>query len=166
MIEDQAAKVARETAEVNNSLEEILVDVFGLNDKDAPIGQKAYSGLAIDVGMKLANMFIAIKNPKSHRTYTMACDLTYGLSLNDFWIKNASVLMPGIHIALNAYRDKAALQLETQVEGTYSEHDVLITGARCAPLEVFSLLLFCAGGADLMVVKSIELKQRLKPFLV
>lgn len=164
------AASAKGNAEVDNQIQQILIEQFGINnmeDKDTQTaGYKAYALEAVQVGVAIANMVMALRNPASHRTYQAFCDLTYNLNTNTFWNKNASVILPILHVWLNTYRDGATFIEERIRRNEYSSHDALIAGSRVAPLEVFPVLAYLVGGPPLMLRASAALKVQLAPFLV
>lgn len=155
--------------EIDKRLMEIFTTTLRIGTNEGEYGSpgyQAYALLAIDVAMSICNMFLAIKNPQSGRTYRMACDLTYGLNTNEFWQKNASILLPAIHVSLNTFRDGAALELEKLEAEAYSSSDELIVASKAAPLEIFPLIAYCIGGAPLMMLTSVPLKQALSPYFL
>jgi hypothetical protein len=167
---EQAQRVVKKNNEIDGAITEILMRNLGLivaeGETKPDVGLMAWGTMAVEVGLALANLFLAIKNPDQHRTYRAICDLTYQLASNDFWQKNAAVLMPVVHSALNAYRDSASLLLERESRGEYSSNDALIAGARTAPLELFPLIAYLVGGPKLMVSASIPLKTELGPYFL
>ena len=163
----QAAMVTEATVKLDSRIIEILNKHFKVSDeaiKDA--GYKAYAGLAVEVGVAIANMFLAIRNPDTGRTYRGFCDFTYQLNTNVFWEKNASVLMPLIHMALNTFRDGVFMAVERQQRNEYSGADTLIASSRAAVLEIFPVIAYLVGGPVLMVEVSAQLKLDLAPFFV
>ncbi len=166
---EQAQKVAAKNSAIDARIQDILMEHLGLIPKEGQkidIGLMAYGTMAVEVGVALANIFLGIKNPDQHRTYRGFCDLTYQLNTNDFWQKNAAVLLPVIHVALNAYRDGVALTIDKETRGEYSSSDALISSARAAPLELFPLLAYCVGGPMLMLSASLPLKTDLAPYFL
>lgn len=164
------ANAAKGNAAVDAKIQEILVQCLGINgmkEDDVPsAGFKAYALEAVQVGVAFANMVMALRDPKSHRTYQAFCDLVYALNTNNFWQKNATVLLPIMHVWLNTYRDGAGFLLEREQRHEYASHDALIAASRAAPLEFFSVLAYLVGGPMLMVQASIPLKVQLAPFLM
>jgi len=140
-------------------------DVDSEANKESP-GYQAWALDAIEVGVALANMFIAVSRPESGRGFRMAKDLTYGLNASNFWIKNAPVLMPLITMALNAHADSLNLTIDAATHREYTGYDGLLAAAKAAPLEIFSMLLYLVGGPLLMSVASTPLKLDLMPYLV
>lgn len=167
---EQAQKVANKNTAIDSQIQEILMRNLGLvvreGEPKPEIGLMAYGTMAVEVGIALANIFLAIKNPEQHRTYRGFCDLTYQLNTNDFWQKNAAVLLPVIHVALNAYRDGVSLTIDRDIRGEYSSSDALIAAARVAPLELFPLIAYLVGGPGLMLSASIPLKTELAPYFL
>lgn len=166
---ESAQKVVARNTETDENIKEILVRLLAPKDESGNPPDARYMAwclMAVEVGLAMANMFIAIRNPEQHRTYRAICDLTYGLNSNDFWQKNASVLLPVVHSALNAYRDGVSLTLEREVRKEYSSNDALISAARAAPLELFPLIAYLVGGPSLMVSASLPLKTELGPYFL
>ncbi len=166
-IEQAIRERARATIDLDSALEEIFKEQYGLNpvgDKKPDPGHMAWGLLAVDVSVRLANMFISLKHDKGmHR---VMCDLTYQLNTNEFWQKNASVLLPLVHMCLNTHRDGLTLALEREVQGEYSTDDALIACSRAAPLEIFPIIAYLVGGPAMMVATSLPLKQALAPYIL
>lgn len=155
--------------EIDNRLTDIFKTHYrctGDEQETSPdkVGYMAWALLAVDVSVRLANVFLAIKNPKEHRTYRAICDLSYQLNTNEFWQKNASVILPAVHVALNSYRDGVDFELRRREIGEYSTYDNLIAASRCAPLEIFPLIAYLVGGPALMQSESVPLKLALAPY--
>ena len=168
-IDAAIGKAAANVAMTDNAWEEIFLRHFGLSDKGKDpedAGLMAYGLSAVDVAKRLMNLFVAIKNPNSNRAYTAICDLTFQLNTNVFWQKNASVLMPILHVTLNTHRDGVALQLERAKREEYAQGDTLLAASRAAPLEIFPVIAYLFGGPDLMLSASLPLKQELAPYLL
>ncbi len=164
-ITEQAAGTALANTRVDENLKEIFIRHLNANG-DVDAGYKAYALMAVEVCLALSNVFLAIKNPKDHRTYRAICDLTFQLNTNDFWQKNANVLLPVVHICLNTYRDGASLMAERTARNEYSMFDTLISASRAAPLELFPLVAYLVGGPILMVSASLPLKHDLAPYFL
>lgn len=160
---EKVKEVVSKNTGVDKRIEDILIQQFQLNDQDKEPGYKAYGFMAVEVGMALTNMFLALRDPAAGRSYRAFCDLTYQLATNKFWENNANVILPVVHVALNAYRDGVALSLERT---EYGMGDSLIAAARCAPLEIYPLLAYLIGGPGLMVAASIPLKTELAPYFL
>lgn len=165
-MQQAVTNVVKENATIDNAIQDILMKHYGLTSKDQPAAYMAYGMMAMEVAMALVNMFLALKNPSQHRSYKAFCDLTYQLNTNDFWNKNASILLPAVHVALNAYRDGGVLMLEREVRNEYSSDDALIAASRVAPLELFPLIAYCIGGPPLMLQASIPLKTELATYFL
>lgn len=159
------AQAAQAVAEVDARLTEIFQKHFQVNDKASP-GHNAYALQAIEVAISLANLFLSIKNPQEHRHYRAICDTTYHLNTNDFWVKNASVLLPIVHVCLNTYRDGVDLVVERTQRNEYSSNDALISASKAAPLEIFPVIAYLIGGPKLMVEASLPLKLDLAPYFI
>lgn len=161
-----------ETFTTDEQLRSIFVEHFGVNQTDGATeasdpGYKAYALLGIDVAMRIANIFLALKGNKPRRIYRAICDLTYELNTNSFWQKNASVILPLIHAALNTYRDADAFLQQRKAGGdTYSSTDTLLAGTRTAALEIFPVIAYLVGGPPLMVQVSAPLKTALAPYFL
>lgn len=162
---DEIKKTAEAVARLDNALTEIFIRHFNIH-KDAPAGHNAYGMMAVEVALSLANVFLAIKNPQEHRSYRAICDTTYHLNTNEFWQKNASVLLPIMHVCLNTYRDGVELKVERAQRGEYSTNDALISAATAAPLELFPVIAYLIGGPSLMVSASLPLKKDLAPYFL
>lgn len=169
-IEEAIRKAATDKVSQDEALTSIFMRCFGLpteqppQEKVAEAGFYAYGMLAVDVAVRLANLFLSIK--RNTGTHQVACDLTYQLATNEFWAKNASVLMPVVHICLNAHTDGTLLLTERALRNEYSSHDALISCARAVPLEIFPLVAYLLGGPTLQREASIPLKQALAPYFL
>jgi hypothetical protein len=164
----KVAEVVKNQTLQDNALEEIFKKYFELDGdihKDNP-GYMAWATAAVPVCMALANVILAINNPESGRSFRAMCDLTYQLGANDFWSKNAAVLVPVLTAILNANKDGIALQVEQDNYKEYALYDKLISGTRVMPLEIFSMVLYLVGGPLLMATSSLPLKLALAPYLV
>lgn len=169
-LEEAIRKAASVSVSVDERIKQILVQHFelpqeGATDVPNP-GYVAYGYMAVDVGIRLANMFLAIKNPGDPRTFRAICDLTYQLESNQFWSKNAGFLTPMIHVALNAHSDAVALLADRSIRNEYSTNDALIAAGRAAPLELFPMLAYLVGGPKLMATRSLQLKLDLAPYFL
>lgn len=166
-IERAISEAGRRSAELTNRLNEIFCEAYGVakteDGKDA-VGYQAWALLGVDVAIRMAKMFLAIKNNAG--VYDVVCDLTYQLSTNEFWQKNANVIMPAIHVALNAHRDGVLLLAERANRNEYSSSDALISAARAAPLEIFPLIGYLIGGPTLQLESSLKLKHELSPYFL
>lgn len=161
----QQAAAARGTRD--QTLQAIFIEAYNLKettDKKPEVGHMAYGMLAVDVSMRLANMFLAIKADKG--VHEVACDLSYELAVNEFWAKNASILVPIMHVALNTHRDGVMLLVEKTIRDEYSKYDMLISASQAAPLEIFPVIAYCLGGPGLMVSASLKLKLALAPYFL
>lgn len=170
-IEETIRKAASTNMSVDDRLKEIFVKHFGLEvregaENNPTAGYVAYGYMAVDVSVRLANVFLAIKNPLEHRNYRAICDLAFELNNNDFWIKNAGFITPMLHVCLNTFRDGVALLAERNQRGEYSSSDALISASRAAPLELFPMIAYLLGGPKLMATVSLELKRDLAPYFL
>lgn len=164
-LERMVQQAATKSADLSVRLEEVFVDNYRLKDTDKQdTGYMAWGLLGVDVAIRLAKMYIAIRDNKG--VYEVACDLTYQLNTNEFWQKNANVLMPLMHMALNAHRDGVMLLAERTARNEYSSNDALISAAKAAPLEIFPVIGYLIGGPSLMVSCSLKLKHDLAPYFL
>lgn len=162
-IEQAILKAAKETADLDNKLTEIFTRHFKLHDGQ-PADYMAYGLLAVDIAVRLANLFLSIKKDKG--VHRVACDLTYQMNTNIFWQKNASVLLPVIHVCLNTFSDGMQLIAERMVNSEYASGDTLIAASRAAPLEIFPIIAYLLNGPELMVSASLPLKRELAPYFL
>lgn len=162
---DAIKQVAEANATIDDRLQSIFIEHFGI-DKDAPAGHNAYALQAVEVAVSLANIFLSLRRPDEHRHYRALCDTTYHLNTNDFWQRNAAVILPVMHVCLNTYRDGAELVLERTAKGEYSSNDALIAASRAAPLEIFPVIAYLIGGPKLMYTASLPLKRALAPYFL
>lgn len=153
---------------IDDSLRQIFVKHFEINsekNKENP-GYVAYALDAVEVGVSIANVIMSIDKPESYRGFRAICDLVYGLNANNFWIKNAPVLVPALTVILNSHRDYVDMMVRRKEMEDYAIFDKLASGAKCAVLEVFSILLYLVGGPMLMSVASLPLKIDLAPYFI
>lgn len=169
-IEEVIKKAASDRVSQDEALTKIFMQCFGLpteqppQEKVAEAGFYAYGMLAVDVAVRLANLFLSIKrNTGAHQ---IACDLTYQLATNEFWAKNANVIMPVVHVCLNAHTDGTLLLVERTLREEYSSYDALLSCARALPLEIFPLIAYLLGGPKLQREASLPLKQALAPYFL
>lgn len=141
---------------------------FGLDleqNKENP-GYQAWAGSAIEVGVALLNLVISIKKPASNRGFRAVADLVYTLNANEFWIKNAPVLVPVLTIVLNSHRDYVDMAVRKQELQDYAIYDKMMSAADGASLELFSILLYLVDGPALMSMQSLPLKMDLAPYVL
>lgn len=129
-------------------------------------GYLAWATSALPCCVALANVLLAIKYPESHRSFRAIQDLTFQLGANDFWSKNAPVLVPLLTVAINSHKDYVGMVVEKSTWQEYSTYDKLISGAQCVPLELFSMILYLVGGPLLMATSSLPLKIALAPYFL
>jgi hypothetical protein len=166
-IDQAVVSAATQQADLDSRLQEIFMRNFGLMEKEGvaiEAGYKAYGLLAVDIAVRLTNMFIAVKTDKG--VYRVACDLSYQMATNEFWAKNASVLMPIMHVCLNTHRDGVMMLADRVKHNEYSSNDALISASRAAPLEIFPVIAYLLGGPVLMVSASLPLKRDLAPYFL
>jgi hypothetical protein len=162
---DESKRAAEAVTKIDDVLTEIFLRNFGVS-KTATEGHNAYALAAVEVALSLANIFLSIKNPQEHRNYRAICDTTYHLNTNLFWEKNASVLLPIMHVCLNTYRDGVELKVERTTRNEYSSNDALISASMAAPLELFPVIAYLIGGPALMLKSSLQLKKDLAPYFL
>lgn len=153
---------------VDDTLREIFTKHFEINsekNKENP-GYKAYALSGVEVGVSLANIVLSLSKQDSFRNFRVISDLVYGLNANEFWVKNAPVLVPALTVIINSHRDYVDMMLRRKEMEDYSAFDKLASGAKCASLEVFSMLLYLVGGPLLMNVASLPLKIDLAPYFI
>lgn len=168
---DAAVRFAAEQrTSLDAKLQEIFMRNYGItkeNEKEKSEqdpGYMAWGMYAVDVSMRIARAFLSIKNNTG--AYETMCDFTYQLATNEFWQKNANVIMPLIHMALNTHRDGVFLLAERARRNEYSSYDALISASRAAPLEIFPVIAYLVGGPALMANASLALKTELAPFFL
>lgn len=162
-IEQAILKSAKETVDLDTRLREIFETHFKLGPEQ-PSDYMAYGMLAVDIAIRLANVFISIKKDKG--VYRVACDLTYQMNTNMFWQKNASVLLPVMHVCLNTFSDGMQLIAERLTAAEYASGDILISASRAAPLEIFPIIAYLLGGPELMASASLPMKRDLAPYFL
>ena len=154
--------------EIDESLRKIFEKHLGLNaeDIDKNPGYRAYAGFAVEVGIALANLIISVKKPDSGRGFRAISDLTYALNANEFWVKNAPVLVPVLTIVLNSHRDYVDMVVRRKESEDYAIYDKMMSASDGASLEIFSMMLYLVGGPSLMNTNSLPLKVDLAPYLL
>lgn len=167
-IEEAIRSASTERRNLHEQLQAIFLEELGLlktsEDEDFDPGYNAWGLAGVDVAIRLAHMFIGLK--RNTGMHEALCDLTYQLNANSFWQKNASVIVPLIHAALNTHRDGALLLADRAIRNEYSSSDALICASRAFPLEIFPVIAYLIGGPQLMAAKSLILKQRLSPYFL
>lgn len=165
-------KVLVKQTEQDEIMRRILAQHFDMpsnediETKPDKIAYRGWALLAVEVGVAMANMIIAMRKPDSGRSFRAMQDLTYVLNCNDFWVKNAPVLVPIITVMMNAHKDGAALKLEASQEREYTIYDKMTSATSLVQLEIFSILLYLVGGPLLMTAQSLALKIALAPYLI
>lgn len=165
-------KVLVKQSEQDEVIRKILLQHFDvptneeIQEKPDKIAYRAWALLAVEVGLAMANMIIAMRKPDSGRSFRAMQDLTYVLNSNDFWLKNAPVLVPIITVMMNAHKDGVALKMEAAREQEYTIYDKMTSATGLVALEVFSILLYLVGGPLLMTSQSLPLKIALAPYLI
>lgn len=161
-------QVVGKQLEIDGTLRALFVKHFEIqseDNKDNP-GYRAYAGYAVEVGVALMNLVISIKKPESGRGFRAVSDLVYALNANDFWVKNAPVLVPVLTIVLNSHRDYADMAMRRKELAEYAVYDKMMSASDGASLEIFSMLLYLVGGPALMNTNSLPLKMDLAPYLL
>lgn len=167
-----AGKILAKQSEQDEMLRRILSQHFeiptneDIEAKPDKIAYRAWALMAVEVGLAMSNMIIAMRKPESGRSFRAMQDLTYVLNSNDFWVKNAPILVPIITVMMNAHKDGAALKMEARNDGEYTIYDKLTSATSLVCLEIFSILLYLVGGPQLMGVQSLPLKIALAPYLI
>jgi hypothetical protein len=159
-------QAAAQRVDLEKRLQEIFKEAFGVNSEDnmSNAGYQAYAYEAIDVSVRFMKMFIALKKDKG--VHDVMCDLVYQLNTNNFWQKNAAILVPILQVILNTHRDGVILLAERANRNEYSSNDALISASRAAPLEIFPVIAYCLGGPVLQTTTSIKLKMELAPYIL
>jgi hypothetical protein len=130
------------------------------------MGYRAWAMMAIEVAVSMANMIISMRKPESGRGLRVMQDLVYALNANDFWAKNAPILVPILTVMCNAHKDGVALKVDAMQNSEYTIYDKLTSATQLVPLEIFSMILYLVGGPMLMSNRSLPLKIALAPYLV
>lgn len=151
--------------EIDDRLRTIFMEQYGLMREENDPGYKAWGLMGVEVAMCLANVFLLLKDAKTPgRAFKAVCDLSYVMNTNEFWVKNAGIILPVVHMALNAHRDHMLLAVDRQERDQYALHDGLMYAAMYAPLEVFTVIAYCLGGPALQANISTTLKLALQPY--
>jgi hypothetical protein len=167
-MQETISRVVGKQMETDENLRAVFEKHFGLKAEDIDMnpGYRAYAGFAVEVGVALANLVLSVKKPDSGRGFRAISDLTYALNANEFWVKNAPVLVPVLTIVLNSHRDYVDLISRRLELGDYAVYDKMMSASDGASLEIFSMLLYLVGGPALMNTASLPLKMDLAPFLL
>lgn len=168
MINETVRQTVGKQMEIDGTLRAIFNKHFETEteeNKNNP-GYRAYAGYAVEVGVALMNLVISVKKPDSGRGFRAISDLVYTLNANEFWVKNAPVLVPVLTIVLNSHRDYVDMAVRKKELEDYAIYDKMISAADGASLEIFSMLLYLVGGPVLMSEKSLPLKMDLAPYLL
>ena len=174
---ETATRILADQAQQDEMLRRIFMEHFDLPtgekldqienpvERDAKAGYRAWGLMGIEVALAMANMIIAMKKPDAGRGLRVMQDLTYALNANDFWTKNAPILVPVLTVAINAHKDSVSLKVDAQRNGEYTIYDKLTSASSLVPLEIFSMILYLVGGPMLMSNRSLPLKIALAPYL-
>lgn len=165
---DTIRTIITQQASIDNALRAIFAKHFELDSEkmEQNPGHKAYAGYAVEVAVALANLILAIRKPDSGRSFRAISDLTYTLNANEFWLKNAPVLVPVLTTVLNAHKDHMDMLMRRAELSEYASYDKLMSAASSAPLELFSMMLYLVGGPLLMAAASLALKEDLAPYFL
>lgn len=142
-----------------------LIEIGDMAERQAKAGYRAWGMMGIEVALAMANMIISMRKPEAGRGLRVMQDLTYALNANDFWAKNAPILVPVLTVAINAHKDGVALKVDAKNNGEYTVYDKLTSASSLVPLEIFSMILYLVGGPMLMSNRSLPLKIALAPYL-
>lgn len=155
--------------EIENEITGILQKEFRLTPEDGTRQNDDYNAvgyMAIDVCLRLMNVLRNLKAPGTGLGYKATMDLSIGLNGNAFWARHASILMPLLHISLQAHADYVQLTLaKTNTAGRNTLHDAIISESQLVGLEIFSMIAYLLGGAELMSTASLNLKKQLFCYL-
>lgn len=153
---------------IDTTLRAIFTEHFELDSEkmEQNPGHKAYAGYAVEVAVSLANLILAVRRPESGRSFRAISDLTYALNANEFWLKNAPVLVPVLTTVLNAHKDHMDMIMRRAELSEYAGYDKLMSAASGAPLELFAMMLYLVGGPLLMASSSLALKEDLAPYFL
>lgn len=159
------------TAETQLAIDEeiraILIKEYGLLDEKNKGGPyEAVGLLAVDVAIRLMNVLRSMRFPDAKLGYRTVLDLTIGLNSNAFWQKNATVLVPLLHIAVQAQADYAFLLLDKATNRQSGMFDKVRIESELVGLELFVMIGYLLGGQELMTNSSIKIKSELEPYLV
>ena len=178
ILPEAATKVLADQVQLDESLRKIFFEHFDLPTQDriaevqlpeerhAMMGQRAWGMQAVEVAVSMANLIISMRKPEAGRGLRVIQDLMYSLNANDFWTKNAPVIVPILTVAINAHKDYVALKTDAALNREYTLYDKLTSASGLVPLEVFSIILYLVGGPMQMSNRSLQLKMALAPYLV
>jgi len=172
--QSQIRQAVSKHMETDSMFRDIFKKHFGIsapmdpasNAKQDNPGYRAYALEAVEAGVALANIVLSIKKPDSGRGFRAVSDLTYTLNGNEFWVKNAPVLVPILSIVLNSHRDYADMAARRIELSDYAVYDKMISASDGAALEIFAMLLYLVGGPELMTMQSLAMKMDLAPFML
>lgn len=154
-------KVSKEDAEIR----QILVKVFDVEGEENA-GYKAAALEAVECGVAVINMFLAIRSPDKPRTMRVITDLTMGLNSNQFWQRNAPSLVPMLQAAIFDFFDDTNLAVERSTDNKYILYDGISTAAKLAPVAIVAYMLYLLGGPKLAIANTLILKKQLYKFFV
>lgn len=129
-------------------------------------GKRGWVMAAVEIGVELANIVLSMKSSEPGRHLRSLTSLTFGLNANDFWTKNAPVLLPLLTVTINSHKDAVEMRVDRIKMSEFAGIDKLIAGSGITCLEMFTMLLYLVGGPLLMTTKSTSLKIALAPLLL
>lgn len=165
-IEQAIREVVSEQSIIDNEIKDILTKQYKIDDPAKTEPYRAIGLLVLDVSVKLMNVLRSMRFPDAGLGYRAVLDLTVGLNENQFWQKHAAVLVPLLHIAIQAQSDYAILLLDRAVNPKSSMFDGVRTESQLVGLEIFVMIGYLFGGQELITNSSINVKQALAPYLV
>lgn len=169
---EAAMATIADNARKDEVLRKIFMEHFALPSNEdieknpEKVGYRAWGMMAIEVSVSMANLVIAMRHPQSGRSLRAIQDLAYGLNANDFWGKNAPILVPIMTVMINAHQNAVSLKADAVQNREYTIYDKLTSATELVPLEIFSMILYLVGGPSLMATQSLPLKLALAPYLV
>lgn len=163
---EKAMQTLQTQRDTDEQLRQIFYKHFEMEENKDNSGYKGWAMMAVEVGVALANVLLAAQQPDSGRGYRAITDLVYSLNANDFWMKNAPVIVPVLTVVLNAHKDGLSYRSEKENLSEYAMYDKLTAATELVALEMFSMLLYLVGGPLLMTMRSGPLKFDLAPYFL
>jgi hypothetical protein len=165
---EKAQQILQTQKDVDEQLRKIFFNHFEIDSEQYKdnVGYKGWATMASEVGVALANVIMSAQDPNNGRGYRAITDLVYTLNANDFWMKNAPVLVPILTVVLNAHKDGISYRMEKENLSEYAMYDKLTAATELVALEIFSMLLYLVGGPLLMSLRSGPLKFDLAPYFL
>lgn len=167
-LKDSIDRTIKNQTIVDDALRDIFKKHFEITEekKNENPGYIAWASYAVEVAVAMSNIIISLNHPEQHRGFRAVSDLTFALNANEFWVKNAPVLVPVLTIILNSHRDYIDMAMQRKDMGEYAVYDKLMGSARIVALEIFPMILYLVGGPMLMSLASLELKKNLAPYFL